>query len=181
MQIPITTSISSGQQPGNLGGKRARKPQLRRTSFLITLNSNISVTHLPTEQQAVLRGKFTEQVNQLTKTVLGKAIIVGESREAERFPEYNLENYPLEKRIIADDVYYPTLRGNVEIGPRNGFIHIHMLLTIPHRIAKVKLNIPMIREEMSKIMGPGKYLNIRYVKDGIADAKAYIEKEMHHL
>ena len=116
--------------------------------------------------------KFTLAVNRFATEILPFCFEITENKEAANHPQYTLENFPLYKRIEGA----PDFQGKVEIGTKYGFIHIHAILFLSHRLAAVRLNYAKIQHDMKELLYPTVYVNIQKFRDTVHDIQSYINK-----
>lgn len=113
---------------------------IRWSNFIILINSNVSATGrekqtLMTDFATCIRDTFSD-----IETVFGFLDIIDANGDAVEDPderEAGLES-------IEEDV---KMSYNIELGPKYGKIHSHILLEIKHK-SRLQVNIPRIRDHM---------------------------------
>ena len=134
--------------------------KVRSSSFVLTINTNQRYK----TRDAIhsdLRVVFNE-----TKKFFGDAPSIGRIVEIER----------------AEDTFESSVGnveavGTLEYGERSG-LHLHMVLTFNH-CTDMRIDRPALKREMDALFAgvtPGTYNNIQYLRNPLANTKAYITK-----
>jgi hypothetical protein len=134
--------------------------QLRHSSFFLTINTNKKYNKLSQEYEDFVK-RFKDCIDEML------------NNQVKGFVTLKTDDYDYNKDIKNIESEYA-----IEIGPRSGAIHSHVMIHIAH-YTSVKLNFEFITEFIKKQMDLSNiYLNSRVVfgANSRQNLKEYIEK-----
>lgn len=153
------------------GSRGCKRPQLRRSNFLITISSNIVITSLNESDRTKVVVKFENAIDEFCNDILPNKMLNLTSGKIGEDCDQSFVNIPLDKRIENKNIEY-----GVEIGNNKGILHCHILFATSHRGLGVKLNLESMREHFRKIFGYDLYINYKIFHDSMASIGDYVSK-----
>ena len=137
------------------------KKKLQESSFLVTINPNISVEP-DSESQYELEGRIRDFIDDVFSE---PNFMDGDSPPMLTLPD-NYEFGDIE-RVAIDK--------SIEHGSKRGFLHCHMLVEIKRRCGSLKLNLKYIRERGQQEFGHKIHLDGKALRSG-AEQKENVRK-----
>ena len=161
-QVPADVPVFEDELAKSVAAKPLQR-KVRSSSFVLTINTN--------QKYKTYDAMVTDlrTIFNATKTFYSDTAKIARIVEIERAGD-----------TFETSVGHVKCLGTFEYGERSG-LHLHMVMTLHHctdlRIDRVELKGNM--DEIFKGVTPGTYSNIQYLKNPLANTKAYVTKYVH--